>query len=296
MDDYDYGYESSRSSDGEEATKRMRFNSSEVIIVIVASILIATTIPIEPPRIGNCRGERLQALQYVRSWDDDIFRRQFRLCRLDFGYLLSLIAPLIQRDEGKARKSSGSSISPEMRLVTTLRILAVAKYLDMIWYRVDVDHVNEYVLDYLHAITDEKGSVLRTMQEIAEQSKPLFENVINALKFVFPGCTQRRLKVIKSLANDTPQLTHTDFDVSLINKRVFSLDSYHYSVVIALQADTHLLTGTERKRIDIPINSMIMFRGDFPHAGGGYAVDNTRIFISVSSPFFTESDSVFFVN
>jgi hypothetical protein len=144
--------------------------------------------------------------------------------------------------------------------------------------------------------TDEKGPVLRTMQEIAEQSKPLFDNIINALRIVFPGCTQRRLKVIKSLANDTPQLTHTDFDVSLINKRVFSLDAYHYSVVIALQAETHLLTGTERKRIDIPINSMIMFRGDFPHAGGGYAVDNTRIFISVSSPFFPESDSVFFVN
>jgi hypothetical protein len=44
--------------------------------------------------------------------------------------------------------------------------------------------------------------------------------------------------------------------------------------------------GTERKRIDIPIYSMITFRGDFPHAGGGCAVDNTRIFISVSSPFF----------
>jgi hypothetical protein len=33
--------------------------------------------------------------------------------------------------------------------------------------------------------TDEKGPVLRTMQEIAEQSKPLFENVINALKSYF---------------------------------------------------------------------------------------------------------------
>jgi DDE superfamily endonuclease len=65
-----------------------------------------------------------------------------------------LIAPLIQRDEGKARNSSGSSISPEMRLMITLRILAGAKYLDMIWYRVDVDHVNEYVLDCLHAINN----------------------------------------------------------------------------------------------------------------------------------------------
>jgi hypothetical protein len=152
MDDYDYGYESSLSSDSEVATKRIKLSTSEIIIVVVASILIATTIPIEPPRIGNCRGERLQALQYVRSWDDDMFRRQFRLCRLDFGHLLRLIAPLIQRDEAKARNSSGSSIPPEMRLMITLRILAGAKYLDMIWHRVDVDHVNEYVLDCLHAI------------------------------------------------------------------------------------------------------------------------------------------------
>ena len=51
MDDYDYGYESSVSSDSEVATKRIKLNTSEVIIVVVASILIATTIPIEPPRI-----------------------------------------------------------------------------------------------------------------------------------------------------------------------------------------------------------------------------------------------------
>ena len=34
----------------------------------------------------------------------------------------------------------------------TLRILAGAKYLDMIWYRVSVDHVSEYVHDCLLAI------------------------------------------------------------------------------------------------------------------------------------------------
>jgi hypothetical protein len=44
---------------------------------------------------------------------------------------------------------------PEIDLAhRSLRILAVAKYLDMIWYRVDVDHVNEYVLDCLHAINN----------------------------------------------------------------------------------------------------------------------------------------------
>ena len=55
MDDYDCGYESSLSSDSEVATKRIKLSTSEIIIVVVASILIATTIPIEPPRIGNCR-------------------------------------------------------------------------------------------------------------------------------------------------------------------------------------------------------------------------------------------------
>ena len=34
----------------------------------------------------------------------------------------------------------------------TLRILAGAKHLDMIWYRVSVDHVQEYVVDCLKAI------------------------------------------------------------------------------------------------------------------------------------------------
>lgn len=111
--------------------------------------------------------------------------------------------------------------------------------------------------------TNIKDPVKRTMQEIADESKYLFANITNALRIVFPGCTHHKLKVIKSLATDLPQLTHTDLDVSLINKRVFSLESFHYSVIIALQADTHLLNGTERMRQNIPINSMIMFRGDF---------------------------------
>jgi hypothetical protein len=80
-----------------------------------------------------------------------MFRRQF-LCREDFGILLHKIAPLIRRNEAKAIASSGSSINPELRLMITLRILAGAKYLDMIWYRGDVDHVNEIVIDCARAI------------------------------------------------------------------------------------------------------------------------------------------------
>jgi hypothetical protein len=68
------------------------------------------------------------------------------------------------------------------------------------------------------------------------------------------------------------------------------------SVIIALQDEIHLLTGTERKRQNVPLNSIMIFRGDFPHAGGGYTVYNTRIFIPVSSVFYPSSDSVYFVN
>ena len=53
--------------------------------------------------------------------------------------------------------------------------------------------------------TDQKSPPLRTMQEIADESKYHFANVISALKFVFPGCTQYKTKVLQSLANDTPK-------------------------------------------------------------------------------------------
>jgi hypothetical protein len=75
-----------------------------------------------------------------------------RLCREDFAFVLRKIAPLIARNEVRAIASSGSSISPELRLLNTLRTLAGAKYLDMIWYRVHVDHVHELVMDCVNAI------------------------------------------------------------------------------------------------------------------------------------------------
>lgn len=132
--------------------RRKRKRQIQYIAAVSAIITALMTIPLEPPRIGNCRNLRGEALLYARSWDDDMFRRQFRLCREDFGNLLVLISPLITRDSVKATASSGSPICSELRLMITLRILAGAKYLDMIWYRVSVDHVHEYVIDCLRAI------------------------------------------------------------------------------------------------------------------------------------------------
>jgi hypothetical protein len=156
----DYQSENYESDDSEEPDRKRRIVVAVTLAVVAAAILATlSTIPIEPPRIGNCRNSRPEALQYVRSWDDDMFKRQFRLCREDFGDVLKLIAPLIRRNEIKAQNSSGSSICPEMRLMITLRILAGAKYLDMIWYRVSVDHVRTYVDDCLMAINSEIDNI-----------------------------------------------------------------------------------------------------------------------------------------
>ena len=150
-DDYENEFGSTYDDDDQSATDNLRVLA---LLTVIATSIIAYTVPLEPPRVGNCRNERPQALQYVRSWDDDMFKRQFRLCREDFGDLLYKIHPLIHRNEMKAIASSGSSICPELRLLITLRILAGAKYLDMIWYRVQVDHVSELVIDCVSAINN----------------------------------------------------------------------------------------------------------------------------------------------
>jgi hypothetical protein len=82
-----------------------------------------------------------------------MFRRQFRLHRDDFFYVLLKISGDLQKDERKAINSSGSSISPYLMLMITLRMLAGASYLDMIHYHVHVDSVHKIVWDTVCAIT-----------------------------------------------------------------------------------------------------------------------------------------------
>lgn len=128
---------------------------TDIIVATCAAAVSTTllmTLPLEPYRMGNLRGERANALQYARSWDDDMFKRQFRISRQLFGAILTLIAPLIQRNEKQAICSSGSSVNPEMRLMITLRILAGASYLDMIWFHVAVNSVVAIAIDCCKAM------------------------------------------------------------------------------------------------------------------------------------------------
>ncbi len=109
--------------------------------ILINMTFLALCIPSLPSRTGNQHANRASAIEFVRSWDEEMFERQFRLCREDFNNILTQIAPLIERNEQMAIRSSGSNINPELRLLITLRVLAGARYLDMIHYRVDVDHV-----------------------------------------------------------------------------------------------------------------------------------------------------------
>lgn len=142
-------------------------------------------------------------------------------------------------------------------------------------------------------IFSNNASLKRMMCDISDVS--CAGNVLNALKVVFPGCNEVKVKLIRSYAGDIPQLTHTDFDTKLITNRVHDLKHFHYSAIIAIEDGTHLLTGIDSKRVDIPKNSMMLFRGDFPHAGGGYAKTNSRIFISISCPLAPLDSSVYIV-
>jgi hypothetical protein len=133
----------------------------------------------------------------------------------------------------------------------------------------------------------------RDMQTILNP-RNYIPDVLDALHSVFPGCDRVIVKVIRSKSHDRPQVMHYDFNSQLVHLRVPTLSAFHYSVIIAIEPNTHLLI--HNKRVNIPINSMICFRGNIPHAGGGYSTANTRLFISLSCAQFPVDDNVYIVS
>lgn len=128
--------------------------------------------------------------------------------------------------------------------------------------------------------------------QTVQNAKDLIPEVSEALRVVFPDCTEIAVKVIRSESDDTPQLTHNDFAPTLHTKKIQNLKGFHYSAIIGLQNGTHLLVGEENKSIHIPRSSMMFFRGDMDHAGAGYNELNERLFISISSHAFPASEDV----
>ena len=139
--------------------------------------------------------------------------------------------------------------------------------------------------------TNVTGPVTRTMQAITN-AKDFMPETIEALKRVFPECTEMEFKLLRSVAGDTQQRLHEDFTSTASTKRMQNLKGFHYSGIISLQNYTKLIVGENKELYNIARSSMLFFRGDMSHAGASYNELNERIFISISSHAFPVSDDV----
>ena len=141
------------------------------------------------------------------------------------------------------------------------------------------------------AFSGEKPPYLRWMQPI--KNADYLSDILKAAHHVFPMCDHIVLKLLTSKAGDAEQATHEDFVPDESTGTMQNLKCFHFSAVISIQDKTELLIGEARETVQIPLYSMLFFRGDMPYARAGYLVENSRLFISASSKSFPESDRVF---
>jgi hypothetical protein len=97
--------------------------------------------------------DRLAPWLFVEHWSDAMFSRQFRMPRSRFYEILRRVIDKYpgNYDDGKKNYSyscqqgdnaHGHHILLQIKMCVTLRLLAGASYLDMIWYGVHVDYVD----------------------------------------------------------------------------------------------------------------------------------------------------------
>jgi len=135
-----------------------------------------------------------------------MFQRQFRLDREDFNWLLTLISPSIQKNEEMARRSSGSAVNPELKLLMTLRLLAGASYLEFVWYQVSVNQIWYFIEPVLIAIYElvdnvklpytepELDSHIEAWDQVMDRKFPgldVFRGVAAAVDGFVVECTRR---------------------------------------------------------------------------------------------------------
>lgn len=119
----------------------------------------------------------------------------------------------------------------------------------------------------------------RFMQSV-KNPEDILSDVLTALKIGFSKCVHLDVKLLTSFAGDPQQALHKDFDKEI--KPVVRLSEFHYSAIVSLEKDTRLTVGPLKESINIPLHSMLLFRGDMLHAGAAYTDKNQRLFISAS--------------
>lgn len=133
-------------------------------------------------------------------------------------------------------------------------------------------------------------TLLRTVSDSCVKSgTTIIPHVVTCSHHISTDC-DIHLKVIYSQPGDEAQLEHTDIIEPYVQLIPQDRRKYHYSVIVPISPHTKL--HVQQELINIPVDSMIIFRGDTPHAGAAYQRHNHRLFISIAHALFPVRKSV----
>ena len=124
---------------------------------------------------------------------------------------------------------------------------------------------------------DPNSCIVKETLKILSDSLAMFFTVISSEQSSPPDKFEFLYKLLKSLPNCPKQELHHDS-----KQRSDSSYNIQYSLIVAIESNTKLILS-DNYEIDIPINSMIMFRGDYMHAGASYPKINHCTFASCSN-------------
>jgi hypothetical protein len=139
--------EQTKAADDDDEWMMIRLQSIMLYMAVTGSFTSWRT-SVKRDRKGNTKRDREYHQSKIDTWSDELFKRQFRLCREDFNTVLGKIIEYlggdqeVKRREDYGRRSYGSPILLKTKLMITLRMLAGASYLDMIWYDVSEESVH----------------------------------------------------------------------------------------------------------------------------------------------------------
>jgi hypothetical protein len=140
--------------------------------------------------------KREWAWEFINSWSDDFFKRQYRVSREVFDDLCDRTKRLypgahedglenykLSQIRSAASSANGQPITMELRIAITLRMLAGASYLDLVWYQVGSTTIHPLFISTLSLLdkampneemfklpTDEAG-----WEEIAEEWRDIMK-------------------------------------------------------------------------------------------------------------------------
>ena len=103
--------------------------------------------------------------------------------------------------------------------------------------------------------------------------------------------TKLILKEIRSTNKSTQQDRHRDYVYDDIVPRKIRRIERLFSAILALEIDSNptRIVNHEGNEISIPQGSMLVWRGEYYHAGASYSKKNRRLFFHVLGPNVDES-------